>query len=132
MAAQYQEFIEGVKTHAGLSETDEARQASVHVVEAVARHLDGVDRQQLATALPETIRSSVRWDTANASVHNLDEFLRNIAEQTERTPERARYLAQSVLSELTSEDRALADTLAHRLPDEFSALFVAPDRKSVV
>ncbi|MDR7300262.1 DUF2267 domain-containing protein [Haloactinomyces albus] len=126
MVAQYQEFIDGVKNHAGLSETDEARQAAVHVVEAVARHLDGVDQQQLATALPETIRSSVRWGLENASAHSLEEFLQDVAQRTERTPERARYLAQGVLSELTAQDRALADTLEHRLPDEFSALFAAP------
>lgn len=126
MVAQYQEFIDGVKTHAGLSTTGDARQAVVHVLEAVARHLDGVDRQQLATALPEKLRNSVDWDVPNASGHGLEQLLQDVAQQAGSTPERARYLVQGVLSELTAEDRALADTLEHRLPGEFSALFAAP------
>ncbi|RCW46237.1 pterin-4a-carbinolamine dehydratase [Halopolyspora algeriensis] len=126
MVAQYQQFLDGVRTHAGLSETEQARQATVHVIEAMARHLDGVDRQQLATGIPQGLRSSVRWDIENASAHSLEEFLQEVAQRTDSTPERSRYLVQGVLSALTEQDRALADTLQHRLPDGFSALFTAP------
>ena len=126
MVAQYQTFVDGVRRRAGLEEAADARRASVEVVEAVAHHLDGVDRAQLATALPGALRESVHWDAENRPGERQSDLVAELARKTDVPGEKARLLIQAVLSELDAEDQALADMLRHRLPEEFAGAFSPP------
>ncbi|CAM02215.1 pterin-4a-carbinolamine dehydratase [Saccharopolyspora erythraea NRRL 2338] len=126
MVEQYRTFVDGVRRRAGLAESEEAGRAAVAVIEAVAGHLDGVDRAQLATALPAAVRESVHWDVPEQRTGQQADLVAETARTADVAPENARYLVQAVLSEISAEDRAVADTLRHRLPDEFAEMFTAP------
>ncbi|WP_433873202.1 DUF2267 domain-containing protein [Saccharopolyspora sp. CA-218241] len=123
MPVQYQQFVEGVRERAELGSAADAREATVHTLEALARHLDTVDRQQLATVVPGAIRESVHWDVA---VDQEQDVIAETARELGRPPEQARYVVQAVLSEIAAEDDALTASLEHRLPDELAPLFAAP------
>lgn len=122
----YQDFVEGVRAKAELPSTEDARHTAADVMTAVVQHLDGVDREQLATALPGKLRDEVAWDAPNRDGSSAGDIAQEVGGRTGATPERARYLAQAVLSELAEQDPTVAGTLRHRLPDEVGALFQAP------
>lgn len=133
----YQRFVDEVQSKAALASPEEARDASVGVVQSLVEHLDGLDREQLAAALPPAIRGPVSWNSASSPVDRADQLIHEVAGRVERTPEQARFLLEAVLSEVADSDRAVGDELEHRLPDEIGALIGAPghgppDRKSVV
>ncbi len=123
MVVQYQQFVDGVMARADLDTAERARDAAVDVLQHVALRLDEVDRRQLATVVPPKIRDGVDWDGATREGANL---LDDVAASSGETVERARYLVGGVLSELRVEETALAESLRHRLPDEFAPLFSAP------
>lgn len=127
MTARYQQFVDGIRRRAALDRAEDAGRAAVDVIEAVAARLDGVDRAQLAAALPDALRDAVRWDVPAEVSDRAADLVRSAASAPGASPERARYLVQAVLSELAAEDRAVADMLRHRLPDEFADLFAAPE-----
>lgn len=122
----YQRFVDDVQSKAALSSAEQARDVSVGVVQVLVEHLDGLDREQLAAALPPAIRAPVSWNSGTSPVAEAEPFVHEVAEQVSCPPEQARYVLEAVLSEVADSDRAVGDELAHRLPDEVSALIGAP------
>jgi uncharacterized protein (DUF2267 family)/pterin-4a-carbinolamine dehydratase len=123
----YQRFVDDVQAKAAMSSPEEARDAAVGVVQTLVEHLDGLDRAQLAAALPPAIREPVSWNRTGAPIAESEPFVHEVAGRVQRPPEQARYVLEAVLSEVADSDRAVGDELAHRLPGEVSALIGAPD-----
>lgn len=122
----YQRFVDDVQAKASLPSPEEAREISVGVVQALVQHLDGLDRQQLAAALPGAMREPVDWEGVSRPISESEPFVLEVAGRVGRSPEQARYALEAVLSEVAASDPAVGDELQHRLPDEVSALIGAP------
>ncbi len=122
----YQEFINGVRKRAELADAEEARRATIDVVAALVQHLDGPDREQLATVLPGKLRDGVAWDAPLRSGDRPADLAQEVGGQAGAPPERARYLTQAVLSQLAAADPDIAESLQHRLPGDLGVLFAPP------
>ncbi|NYH77824.1 pterin-4a-carbinolamine dehydratase/uncharacterized protein (DUF2267 family) [Actinopolyspora biskrensis] len=125
MVARYQEFVDGVVARGELDSAEEARAGTIRVVEALAERVGERERELLAERLPGKIRDSIRWDERTGHGEP-DTFLEDVAVRTERPAEHTRYLVMAVLSELTSQDSELAESLSNRLPAEVTELFSSP------
>ncbi|WP_246537909.1 DUF2267 domain-containing protein [Saccharopolyspora endophytica] len=126
VSAQYQEFTDGVMRRAGVATTQEAREASTHALEALAQHLDGLDREQVASVLPPTLRDAIVGESSTPEGSTAPDLVQEMSRRASCPPERARYLLEAVLSEIVTADPALGESLRHRLPQEFAPLFAAP------
>ncbi|MBQ6642235.1 MAG: DUF2267 domain-containing protein [Saccharopolyspora sp.] len=122
----YREFVDGVRKKAELADAEEARRATIDVVAALVQHLDGADREQLATVLPGKLREDVPWDAPLRSGDQPADLAQEVGGQAGAPPERARYLTQAVLSQLAAQDPDVAKSLQHRLPGDLGVLFAPP------
>lgn len=126
VSAQYQEFTDGVMWRANIPTTQEARESSTHALEALVQHLDGLDREQVASVLPPTLRDAVAGESSSPEGSAAPGLVLEMSRRASCPPERARYLMEAVLSEIVAADPALGDSLRHRLPQEFTPLLTAP------
>ncbi len=126
MTTRYESFLDGVRHRADVAETEDVRARTLQVVEVLSRRLDGVDRSQMAIALPPEVRDEIHWDAPHEPGARQDELMQEVARRASCGPEHARRLIQAVLSEMALAAPALVDTLRHGLPDEVTPLFDAP------
>lgn len=126
MALRHQELVEGIKARSDLSQSAEVRRVTTMVLETLARCLDDVHRRELAAALPAPERAAVRWDVTPTDRCEPAELTDEVARRTGYPPERARYLTEAVLSELSEADPVLGNALRTWLPEEPETMFTAP------
>lgn len=126
MTTRYDSFLDGIRHRAEVAETEDVRARTVQVVEVLSRRVAGVDRSQMAVALPPEVRDEIRWDAPHELGASPGELLAEIAQRASYEPEHARRLVQAVLSEMALAAPAVVDTLRHALPDEVTPLFDAP------
>jgi len=122
----HRELLEAVAERAGLDPPDAAKRPAESVLVGVARRLDDTGRDALASALPTQLATLVRDSAPLRRNDDKTPFLETVASELDATPERARLLAQAVLSALADEDGPTADTVRSELPDDFRDLFAAP------
>jgi uncharacterized protein (DUF2267 family)/pterin-4a-carbinolamine dehydratase len=122
----HREFLEAVADRAGLDRPDAAKRPAESVLVAVARRLDDTGRQVLGSALPSQLATLVRDSVPLRRDEGKTPFLETVASQLDASPERARFLAQAVLSALADQDPATAETVRSELPEDFQDLFAAP------
>jgi uncharacterized protein (DUF2267 family)/pterin-4a-carbinolamine dehydratase len=122
----HREFLGAVADRAGLDRPDAAKRPAESVLVGVARRLDDSGRTWLGAALPTQLATLVRESVPLLRDQGKTPFLETVASELDATPERARYLAQAVLSELADQDPPTAEALRKELPEEFLDLFVAP------
>ncbi len=116
---RHQEFLAGVATRGGFTETDDARRAADAVLATVAQHLGQEDREALASALPTLLEQESGVDAAAGGGTPTDAGLvDDIARSTGWTPERARYALTAVTGELAAQDPDLGARLARVLPSD--------------
>jgi hypothetical protein len=110
--------VVAVRRHADV-DSDTARAAIPAVTGAVARQMLNEARERLATAMPDTARyaATVLGDVDSPDGH---EVIRDVAEQVDTTPERARQLTRAVLTALDDAQPGLVD-----LPPELRDVLMA-------
>jgi pterin-4a-carbinolamine dehydratase/uncharacterized protein (DUF2267 family) len=122
----HREFLEAVADRAGLDRPDAAKRPAESVLVGVARRLDDPGREALASTVATQLATLVRESAPLRRDEGKTPFLRTVASQLDASPERARFLAQAVLSTLADQDPATVETMRSQLPDEFRDLFDAP------
>lgn len=122
----HREFLEAVADRAGLDRPDAARRPAESVLVCVARRLDDGGREVLGSALPTQLAALVRESLPLRGDEDKALFLQTVASELDTSPERARVLAQGVLSALADLDAATAETVRGQLPEDFGELFAAP------
>lgn len=111
MAAQYQQFVEGVRNRAGLANDEDARQVAVQVLEIAGGYLTESDRDALTSELPSKIARGVHWRIPEQAAGSERDMVQQLGSHSGVAPERARYLLKAVLSEIAAEDEALAERM---------------------
>lgn len=122
----HERLVKAVDGKARLGGVDAARRAVGVTLATLARRLDAPRRQRLREALPGPERDAA-WITAPGAGGGVGELLEDVARNLEDTREHARYVTQVVLSTVDEADPELARALREGLPDEFAALFAAPE-----
>jgi uncharacterized protein (DUF2267 family)/pterin-4a-carbinolamine dehydratase len=122
----HREFLVAVADRAGLDRPDAAKRPTESVLVGVARRLDDSGRKWLGAALPTQLATLVRESTPLHRDQGKAPFLQTVASELDASPERARLLAQAVLSELADQDPPTGESLRTELPEDFLDLFVAP------
>ncbi|QGK70687.1 DUF2267 domain-containing protein [Allosaccharopolyspora coralli] len=126
MTTRYESFLDGIRHRADLAETGDVRASTIHVLEVLSSRLDGVDRSQMAVALPPEVRDAVHWDAPHEPGARQDDLVGEIARRASCEPEHARALTRAVLAEMALAAPAVVDTLRHGLPAEVTPLFDRP------
>lgn len=108
--AKYQEIVERVRRRADLHTVEGAREATEHVVSAIAYRLDDADRKHLADALPAALREATVPTPPNSPTgeHGV---VHDIAHRGDYTYEQARYLAQAVVGVMHELDPSVVRTV---------------------
>jgi pterin-4a-carbinolamine dehydratase/uncharacterized protein (DUF2267 family) len=96
------------------------------VLVGVARRLDDTGRKLLAAAVPTQFATLVLESAPLRRDKEKTRFLQTVASDLDASPERARFLAQAVLSALADQDAPSAEAVRSRLPQDFLDLFAAP------
>jgi uncharacterized protein (DUF2267 family)/pterin-4a-carbinolamine dehydratase len=124
----HREFLEAVADRAGLDRPDAAKRPTESVLVCVARRLDDTGRKALGSTLPAQLATLVRESAPLRRDEDKDKthFLQTVASELDTTPERARWLAQAVLSALADQDASTAETVRSQLPEDFLDLFTPP------
>jgi uncharacterized protein (DUF2267 family)/pterin-4a-carbinolamine dehydratase len=122
----HREFLEAVADRAGLDRADAARRPTESVLVCVARRLDDTGRDALGSTLPTQLATLVRVSAPLRRDDDKTLFLQTVASELDTSPERARFLAQAVLSALADQDAPTAETVRSQLPEDFLDLFAAP------
>jgi uncharacterized protein (DUF2267 family)/pterin-4a-carbinolamine dehydratase len=124
---QYENFVAGVAERAGLADTDHARDAAREVLASVALCVPPARRDRLGAELPATLRTAIEVPGQREPefVESRD-IVVEVSERLHQPAERARYLAQAVLSALCAADPGTGDALARELGPRFADLFAAP------
>lgn len=122
----HREFLEAVADRAGLDRPDSAKRPTESVLVCVARRLDDTGRKALESTLPTQLATLVRESTPLRRDEDKAHFLQTVASELDTSPERARLLAQAVLSALADQDAPTAETVRRQLPEDFVDLFAAP------
>jgi len=122
----HREFLGAVANRAGLDPPDAAKRPAESVLVGVARRLDDSGRNLLEAALPTQLATVVRESTPLRRDQGMTPFLQTVASELDASPERARFLAQAVLSALEDRDPPTAETVRSELPEDFADLFAAP------
>jgi pterin-4a-carbinolamine dehydratase len=106
---KYRELVADVGRRAGV-DFEEARSAAVATVTALARALEGADRQRLLDSVAPALHNN---EPVVAPLHPRDVagFLDEVVRMTHRSREQARYQAQATLGALADQDRDLVDSL---------------------
>lgn len=91
-----------------------------------------MNRDGSICANPYLRTNATPWPSAAAiegkrSAGRLSDLLAEVAKPVGATPEQALFLAQTVVSRVTTDDTSLMVDLRSCLPDEFSTLFTEPD-----
>jgi uncharacterized protein (DUF2267 family)/pterin-4a-carbinolamine dehydratase len=126
----HREFLEAVAERAGLDPPSAARRPAESVLVGVARRLDDTGRMTLGSVLPTHLATLVHESTPLSRDTDGDEdlalFLGTVASELGAPPERARFLAQAVLSVLAEQDARTVETVRSQLPEHLLDLFEAP------
>jgi pterin-4a-carbinolamine dehydratase/uncharacterized protein (DUF2267 family) len=122
----HREFLEAVADRAGLDRADAAKRPTESVLVGVARRLDDTGRKALGSTLPTQLATLVRESAPLRRDEDKTHFLQTVASELDTSPERARLLAQAVLSALADQDASTAETARSQLPEDFLDLFAAP------
>jgi pterin-4a-carbinolamine dehydratase/uncharacterized protein (DUF2267 family) len=124
----HREFLEAVADRAGLDSPSAAKRPAESVLVGVARRLDDTGREALGSMLPTQLATLVRESAPlrQDEGKGKEPFLRTVASQLDASPERARFLAQAVLSALADQDARTAETVRSQVPEDFLDLFAAP------
>jgi uncharacterized protein (DUF2267 family)/pterin-4a-carbinolamine dehydratase len=122
----HREFLAAVANRAGLERPDAAKRPTESVLVGVARRLDDRGRNVLEAALPTQLATLVRESMPLHRDQGTTPFLHTVASELDATPERARHLAQAVLSALADQDHSTAEVVRSELPEDFLDLFAAP------
>ncbi len=122
----HREFLEAVADRAGLDTPSAAQRPAESVLVCVARRLDDTGRNVLGSMLPTQLATLVRESAPLRRDEDKAHFLRTVASELDASPERARFLAQAVLSALADQDAPTAETVRTQLPEDFRDLFAAP------
>lgn len=124
----YTTLIDGVRRRTGLSDTDEARDATAAVLTAVGERLGDAERADYAAALPGLLGERVVEDSEPDAYPGVSpepqQLSAEVARRTRHSPERGREIAEQVLAELTAEAPDLAERLRPQLPAGLAALLV--------
>jgi pterin-4a-carbinolamine dehydratase/uncharacterized protein (DUF2267 family) len=122
----HREFLEAVAERAGLDPPDAAKRPAEIVLVGVARRLDESGRKLLGATLPTQFATPVLESVPLHGDEDKTRFLQTMASDLDVPPERARFLAQAVLSALADQDAASAEAVRSQLPEDFMDLFAAP------
>jgi pterin-4a-carbinolamine dehydratase/uncharacterized protein (DUF2267 family) len=122
----HREFLAAVAARAGLDPPDAAKRPAGSVLVGVARRLDGPTREGLVSTLPNQLAGLVRDSAPLSTDRGRTPFLQTVASELDTSPERARFLAQAVLSALADQDFPAAESVRSQLPEDFADLFEAP------
>jgi uncharacterized protein (DUF2267 family)/pterin-4a-carbinolamine dehydratase len=122
----HREFLEAVAERAGLDRADAAKRPTESVLACVARRLDDTGRKALGATLPTQLATVVLESAPLRRHEDKTHFLQTVASELDTSPERARFLAQAVLSALADQDGPTAETVRSQLPEDFVDLFAAP------
>ncbi|MEO3754401.1 DUF2267 domain-containing protein [Streptomyces sp. B6B3] len=117
-------LVETVADRAGLGRAKEADHVARTVLADLTLRLAPADRGRLERVLPPADRDAAfavgpRRDGGAA------EFLRDVGTHLDAPPERARYLAGTVLGTLRSAEPGVTDELRGHLPRDLAELFAA-------
>jgi 4a-hydroxytetrahydrobiopterin dehydratase len=122
----HRDFLEAVANRAGLDPPDAAKRPAESVLVGVARRLEDSGRNLLGAALPTQLGTLVRGSTPLRRDQGKTPFLQTVASELDASPERARFLAQAVLSALDDQDPPTAEAVRSELPEDFLDLFASP------
>jgi uncharacterized protein (DUF2267 family)/pterin-4a-carbinolamine dehydratase len=122
----HRELLEAVAERAGLDRPAAAKRPAESVLVCVARRLDVSGREVLASTLPAQLATLVGGSAPLPEDEGTTPFLQTVASELDASPERARFLAQAVLSALADLDPPAAETVRGQLPEGFGDLFAAP------
>jgi pterin-4a-carbinolamine dehydratase/uncharacterized protein (DUF2267 family) len=126
----HERLVERVATEAHLSGAEEAAHVARTILAELSLHLDMPQRRRLRQSLPAADR-----DAAYATVPPREgaaaDLFRDIGEHLYTPPERARYLARTVLSTLGDSDRGLVEELRPHLPPDVVDLFAEAEPDAV-
>jgi pterin-4a-carbinolamine dehydratase/uncharacterized protein (DUF2267 family) len=122
----HERLVEQVATEANLSGAEEATHVARTILAELSLRLDMPDRRRLQQALPAADRDAA-YATAPVRPPEASELFRDIGEHLDAPPERARYLARTVLSTLRESEPTVADELSAHLPPDVADLFSEPE-----
>lgn len=121
----HERLVESVAASGRLGGPGEAAHVARTVLADLALRLGMPERRRLREALPPADRDAA-YATVPTRRGGSTDFLRDIGEHLHIPPERAHFLAGTVLATLRSSDPRLAEDLAAHLPSGFAELFAAP------
>jgi pterin-4a-carbinolamine dehydratase/uncharacterized protein (DUF2267 family) len=130
MAMGHKAFVNAVAKRAGRDDRERVERETESVLAGVARRVGPDGRARLAAVLPRGFAKIVVESTTPVEDPALASFLATVSSVPDDDPERARYVAQAVLSLIAEEEPAVAETLRAELPDEFGDLFTPPPARS--
>ncbi|MEJ2886067.1 DUF2267 domain-containing protein [Actinomycetospora aeridis] len=114
---RHQEFLAGVATRGGFTDTDDARRAADAVLATVATYLPADDRDALADALPSLLAQEAGVDRqGDGGTPTESGLVDDVAARTGWPAERARYALIAVTGQLAIEDAGLGDRVTRVLP----------------
>jgi uncharacterized protein (DUF2267 family)/pterin-4a-carbinolamine dehydratase len=114
---KYQTLVEGVRGRAALDGGERARSVVEAVLTTLAHGLPREARQRLAGALPGSVEPAAEV-SGTSPPRTGQAFVTQVGEVLGEPPERARYLALAVLTELREEDPDLVESIRSDLPPD--------------
>ncbi|MEU1889584.1 DUF2267 domain-containing protein [Streptomyces pristinaespiralis] len=114
-----------VSRRAHLAGVDEATRVIRVVVGTLAHRLEMPQRRRLREALPGPERDAA-YATVPAAGDAATDLLAEAGRHLDAPPERALFLAQTVLGGIAEADPELGRELRDHLPDDYAALFSPP------
>jgi pterin-4a-carbinolamine dehydratase/uncharacterized protein (DUF2267 family) len=130
MAMGHKAFVNAVAKRVGRDDLERVERETESVLAGVARRVGPDGRVRLAAVLPRGFAKIVAESTTPVEDSGLASFLATVSSVPDDDPERARYVAQAVLSLIAEEGPAVAETLRGELPDDFGDLFTRPPARS--
>lgn len=126
MAMGHKALVNAVAKRVGRDDLERVERETESVLAGVARRVGPDGRARLAAVLPRGFAKIVAESTTRVEDPGLASFLATVSSVPDDEPERARYVAQAVLSLIAEEEPSVAETLRAELPDEFGDLFTPP------
>ena len=128
MALGHKALVHAVAKRAGRDDLERVDREAESVLVGVARRVGADSRTQLAAVLPLGLAEVVAQSTTPVDDPGLAPFLATVSSVPDDDPERARFVAQAVLSFIAEGCPQVAESLRAELPDEFGDLFTPPTR----